>query len=321
LTPGLRPAVPVLVGPTASGKTECAVRAAEFARCEVVSADSRQVYRFMDIGTAKPTADEQRRVRHHCIDVVDPGEPFNAGRYAELSRSAVRDILARGAVPLVVGGSGLYVRALVDGLIEGDFRDEAVRARLNQEAAEQGTEAMHRRLGEEDPEAAERIHPNDLKRIVRALEILLVSGVPMTRLHRAGVPRPDFDPVFFGLRWDKNALAGRIETRVDRMIAGGLADEVRRLFASGVRPEANAMQSVGYREMIECLDGRIGIEEAADRIKRNTRRFAKRQMTWFRGEPRIRWIDIADPEDLVLAAQTMVQELERTSSSSGRGPF
>jgi tRNA dimethylallyltransferase len=278
-------------------------------RCEIVSADSRQVYRRMDIGTAKPSATERKAVRHHCIDILDPDEDFSAGLYGPVARRAVDEIFSRGTVPLLVGGSGLYIRALVDGIFEGGFRDDDLRKRLKEEAVRTGPEALHRRLAAVDPAAAGRIHPNDAKRIIRGLEVHAASGTAISKLQSEGTVPAGFRVKMFGLDWPRETLYRRIDERVDAMIAAGLVREVEDLASSGYSLRNNALDSVGYREILMHLNGMIGLEEAVELVRKNTRRFAKRQMTWFRGDPRIRWFSLESAGELPGIAERILAEL------------
>jgi tRNA dimethylallyltransferase len=263
----------------------------------------------MDIGTAKPSEAERRAVLHHAIDVIDPHETFSAGRYGETARAIVLDVLERGRVPLVVGGSGLYIRALVDGLFRGDFRDAELRERLQRDADEGGLDGLYRRLWESDPDAAQAIHVNDRKRIVRALEVVLASGIPISRLRREHQTPAEFDPVFFGLEWPRDMLSARIDRRVERMVENGLIDEVRNLLNLGYSLRDNALDSVGYKEVILHLEGQMEWKDTVALIKRNTRRFAKRQMTWFRRDKRIQWITVQGEDDLEKAADRITEEI------------
>jgi tRNA dimethylallyltransferase len=306
----MNPDVPIIVGPTASGKTHVSLNLAERMPCEIVSADSRQIFRHMDIGTAKPSPSERARVRHHFIDRLEPDEVFSAGQYGTLARAVVRDIFARGLTPLVVGGSGLYLRALVDGIFEGSFRDEELRGRLREEAETQGLDSLYRRLSSLDPDAARKIHANDQKRIIRALEVCLVSGAPFSRLQRDGTLKADWTPRFFGLNWPREILYRRIDDRVGAMIRDGLVREVQDLVARGFTRRHNALDSVGYKEILLYLDAGLELEAAVELIRKNTRRFAKRQMTWFRGDGRIRWIDVRDIEDLTSVSGRILDLLE-----------
>lgn len=306
------PAVTVIVGPTASGKTGLSLMVAKRVPAEIISADSRQVYRRMDIGTAKPDPDARRLVRHHCIDVADPSEVYSAGMFAEAGRAAVADILSRGRLAVAVGGSGLYLRALVDGLFDGGFRDHGLRTRLNREAIESGTAALHDRLRAADPDSAEKIHPNDLKRIVRALEVAELSGRPMSRMQREETRPADFNTLWYGVRWPRESLYRRIDDRVDRMMRAGFLEEVRGLLASGRTGADPAMDALGYRELTAHLQGRLTLDDAVEAIKMRTRQFAKRQMTWFRPDSRIRWFDANAESDFEAFAEVIAQESART---------
>lgn len=280
----------VVCGPTAVGKTGAAIRLAERFGGEIVNADSVQVYRFMDIGTAKPTADEQARARHHLVGVADPNEAFDAARFARMGRAAIADIAGRGKVPIVAGGTGLYIKTLLCGLAKQAPSDAAVRGRLRREAEQIGAAAMHQRLAALDPETAERVHPNDSVRIVRALEVYALSGRPISAHHRDhGFADAPFETFKIGLNMDRERLYARIDQRVDAMMAAGLAVEVQDLLARGYGADLKSMQSLGYRHMTEYLTGQAALDEAVATLKRDTRRFAKRQFTWFRADPDIRW--------------------------------
>ncbi|MEJ5357274.1 MAG: tRNA (adenosine(37)-N6)-dimethylallyltransferase MiaA [Desulfobacterales bacterium] len=296
------PFVVVLCGPTAAGKTAVGIRLARELDGEIVSADALQVYRRLNLGTAKPTPEERALVAHHLIDVVEPDEPFDAARYVALARPAVADILRRGKIPLVVGGTGLYIRALLHGLFPAPAVDPAVRVRLAAELTARGAEALHARLAQCDPETARRLHPRDTARILRALEVFEATGRPISVLQRAHrFADSPYASRVFGLRLERAALYARIDRRVEEMLAAGLEDEVRGLLAAGFSPALKPMQALGYRHIVAWLEGRIPREEAVRTMKRDTRRYAKRQLTWFRATPGIRWFS---PEDLpaILAA-------------------
>ncbi len=280
-----------IVGPTASGKTDLAVDVAVRLGCEIVSADSRLIFRGMDVGTAKPSPETLRAVPHHMVDVADPGERYDAFRYREEASAAIRGIAGRGKLPLLVGGTGLYVRALVDGLFEGPGRDEKVREQLEAELARSGAEGIHARLREADPASAERLHPNDVRRVMRALEVLEVTGRPISSLMREkpGSGRR-YRLHLVGLDRDGVDLRRRIASRIDAMFDGGLVEEVRGLLAKGYGRGLVAMEAIGYRDVIDLLDGLIEVREAKERMVRATRDLAKRQLTWFRADKRIRWV-------------------------------
>ena len=289
-----------LLGPTAVGKTEIAIQLAQRLNAEIVSVDSRQIYRQMDIGTAKPTPEEQQAARHHLIDCLDISEPFSAADYQSLADAAITDIQNRGKRVLLVGGAGLYFRAIVDGLFEGPGADPALRERLEQEAAQHGVDVLHNRLRACDPASAERIHPNNLVRVIRALEVYELTGTPMSE-HQQQWPQEKqrYPFIAFCLTMPRALLYRRIEQRVDVMLANGLIAEVESLLAAGYARDTVALRSFGYRELIAYLDGRWTYLEAVEQLKRNTRRFAKRQLTWFRKDARIEWVDRNSTPDIV----------------------
>jgi len=289
-----------IVGPTASGKTALALELADRLGGEIVSADSRQIYRGLDVGTAKPTPAERVRIPHHCLDLVDPGESFDVARFRTAAAGAIAAIAARGHVPLVVGGTGLYVRALLRGLCPAPPRAPALRAELEAAVAAEGSAALHRRLAALDPAAAARVAPRDTVRIVRALEVALATGVPLSRWqaeHRFA-ERP-YDALVIGLARPTAELDARIAARANAMVAAGFLDEVSALVARGV-----VVDAVGYREMLACVEGRTDVATAVAATVRATRRFAKRQRTWFRREPDVVWHHPEADADAIVAATT-----------------
>jgi tRNA dimethylallyltransferase len=288
----LKHSLMLLVGPTAVGKTELSLRTAKRLRGEIVSADSRQVYRYMDIGTAKPSPEQRTQVRHHFIDVIDPDEYFSAGEYGRQGRGVIHEVFHRGSVPLVVGGSGLYIRALVDGFFDPVVFDARVRKNLRGRMKKFGPEALHAELKKIDQGTAVRIHPHDSQRIVRALEVYEITGRPLSSLRKESTEDTTFEPLFIGLTRPRPELYERIDRRVEGMIEAGLVDEVKRLSARGYGRTLNSMQTVGY------LDGEFHLEEAVRRIKRNSRHYAKRQLTWFRQDRRIQWYEIHREEEM-----------------------
>jgi tRNA dimethylallyltransferase len=309
----------VLCGPTAVGKTAVGVALASLLDAEIICADSRTVYRGLDIGTAKPDAAQRARVRHHLLDVAAPGERFTVAAFQRLARQAIADIRARGRLALLVGGTGLYIRAVVDDLaIPNVAPDDRLRAALEAEARRQGAASLHRRLASIDPASASRIHPHNVRRVIRALEVATVAGQPISSLHldgsgQAAVEAPGSGVAVVGLTMERSALYRRIDERVDAQLAAGLVEETRALLARGVPASAPAMQSLGYKEIGGWLRGAYDYGEAVRRLKRNTRRYAKRQLTWFRRDPRIRWLD-ADADHRTLAAQAhAMMEAEFTS--------
>lgn len=285
--------IPILavVGPTGSGKTALGIALAERLGTEIVSADSMQVYRGMEIGTGAPTAAEQARVKHHFISFLDPGSLFSAGDFQRLASDVVVQLNRQGKTAVVVGGSGLYLRALIDGLFDGPGRDETIRARLNDEAHTLGVHTLYEKLQAIDPDYAEQIRPNDLRRIVRALEVYEVSGQPLSVHHRdQQEERRGFDAVRVLIDWPRPLLYERINARVDEMMRSGFLDEVRRLHADGYAPHLERLRSLGYRDMLAHLRGEQNLDEAVAAMKQATRNFAKRQLTWFRADPRIHWL-------------------------------
>ena len=271
----------VIVGPTASGKTRMAVELAKAHNGEVVSADSMQIYRRMDIGTAKPTAEEMDGVPHHMIDVADPEEDFSVARYVEMASACVDDIFSRGKLPIVAGGTGLYVDSLLAGRTFAAFSpDSSLRKELEAELAERGGEAMLSELSRVDPEAAARLHPNDHKRIVRALDNRETQALP-----------PRYEALTIGLNFqDRADLWARIDARVDQMAADGLEREVRELLSSGLSPRCTAMQAIGYKEFVAAVEGDMTWREAEELVKLRSRQYAKRQLTWFRRNPEVHWL-------------------------------
>ncbi len=282
----------VLTGPTATGKTALAVALAQKLGGEVVSADSMQLYRGMDIGTAKPTAAEMGGVPHHMFDVADPEEDFSVSRYVELAAACVEEIFARGKTPILAGGTNLYIDSLLSGRSFAEKGDGALREKLGAEYDAQGGEAMLARLAAVDAERAAKLAPGDKRRIVRALEIFALTGKTISAHDAETRERPPRWPsVRFALNFaDREDLYARIDRRVDAMMAQGLEGEVRALLARGVPPEATAMQAIGYKEIAEALRGACTMEEAVARIKQGSRRYAKRQLTWLRRDKALRWI-------------------------------
>ena len=306
------PKILVVSGPTASGKTALAVELALAHNGEVVSADSMQIYRRMDIGTAKPTRAEMRGVPHHMLDVADPEEDFSVARYVELAARCVNDILARGKLPIVAGGTGLYIDSLLSGRTFARFDpDSPLRRELEEELARRGGAALLEELARVDPDTAARLHPNDGKRIVRALEVYRSTGTTLTA-HNAmtrSLP-PRYDALTLTLAFQRREdMWDRIDRRVDRMMADGLAEEVRALLDSGVPDRCTAMQAIGYKEMAAALRGDGDTARAAEEIKLRSRQYAKRQLTWFRRNPDARWLLWDREPDLSAALQTSTKYL------------
>jgi tRNA dimethylallyltransferase len=286
------PVTLALVGPTASGKTSVSLRIAPGLRAEIVSLDSMQIYRGMDVGTAKPTAQELKRVPHHMLDVADPARPYSVASFQTVARAAADGILMRGRRPMFVGGSGLYYRAVVDEL---DFPPTSASLRASIEDRDRSE--LLADLRERDPDAAGRIDPANLRRVVRALEVMELTGRRFSEFRTAwDTYRSRYDLVVAGIKLEPKLLAERIAARVDRMIERGLVDEVRSLLDRGLRSSLTAARAIAYPEMVAHLDGVITLDEAREQIIGNTRRFARRQRSWFRADPRVRWFDGADTE-------------------------
>lgn len=285
----------IVVGATCSGKTAFSVALAKRFReegvsIEIVGADARQIYRGIGVGTAKPDKDERGGVPHHMMDVADPGETFSAARYADEATSCIEDIHRRGAYPLVVGGSGLYIRALVEGIFDGPEAQPEIRKRLEAEASKMGHAAMHERLAAVDPETAATLHPNDLRRVFRALEVYEATGRPVSQL-RAAQNAPRFaSPLYIGLRYPASALADRIEHRVRWMLSGGLLDEVAMLAEMNLT-DARVFEGLGFQQALALRSGQIADDEAVREISRLHRNYAKRQRTWFRKLEGVNWYE------------------------------
>lgn len=298
-----------LVGPTGVGKTALAVRLAREWPMEVVGVDSRQVYRRMDIGTGKPTPEERAAVPHHLLDVVEPDERYDAARFARDAAAAIRGIRARGRLPVLVGGTGLYLRAFLRGLAAVPGRDAAFRAALAERARREGPAALHAELARLDPESAARIHPHDLVRIARALEIHRASGAPPSRLLAWRRAAPEAGVLVLGLTMPRAQLYARLEARVGAMLALGLLEEVRGLLAAGFSTELPALRGIGYRHMAAVLAGRLPLDEAVRTMTRDTKRYAKRQWAWFAREPGTVWIELP-PDDIEGAVKAVRAQVE-----------
>ena len=297
----------VLVGPTASGKTSLAIECARQMGGEIISADSRQLYRLLTIGTAKPSPEEQRQAVHHMIDVFDPNEPCSAGMYANKAHQIIEDIFARNRIPVIAGGSGMYISALVDGLFPGKYKDERIRSQLKEEANIHGAQYLYEQLLNADPVTAKRIHPNDLFRIVRALEVFRLTGRSISEIREQETRKASFQSIFIGLNWARSVLYQRIDRRVDRMIEEGLVEEVRTLLEKGYDEKLNSLDTLGYKEVIQYLNGSIDKETMVALIQKNTRNFAKRQLTWFRRDQRIHWFDLHETVDWTELALKIVR--------------
>jgi len=307
-TSEMKPKIVVLCGPTAVGKTTMIINIAEALNGEIINADSMQIYRYMNIGTAKPTPAERAAVLHHIIDIIDPDEPFDAAKYGKMAHDIIIKLNEKGTVPFVAGGTGLYIKALVHGLFRAAPYDLEIRKRLIQESNEFGSDFLYNRLRAVDPKAARRIHPNDIYRIIRALEIYEVSGNPISKYHQAHAFKDHrYRVLKFGLNVGREALYDRINLRVDNMIESGFVQEVRELLNRGYSKDLKPMQSIGYRHMVSFLEGRVEWDEAIRTLKRDTRRYAKRQMTWFRKDPDLQWKDPDNLDEIIRITQNFLK--------------
>jgi tRNA dimethylallyltransferase len=296
----------VLVGPTASGKTALSVALAKALNGEIISADSMQIYKYMKIGTAKVKQSEMEGIPHHLVDFVLPDDEYSVAKFKDDALKCIEEIIKRGKIPIIVGGTGLYINGLT---LPWSFRekdeDEEIRWRLAAEAEMLGVEALHQRLKEIDPETAKIVHPNNVKRVIRALEIFETTGKPKSYFDKkASTDEMPYDYELIGLYWPREILYQRINQRVDQMIDDGLIEETEDLLDRGYEWSLTALQAIGYKELKPYLNGEVSKEEACDRLRRDTRHFAKRQLTWFRKDKRIHWIDM----DLDLNQETIVNE-------------
>lgn len=280
----------VIAGPTASGKTALSVNIAKALGGEIVSADSMQIYKYMNIGTAKPTDAEKQGIPHYMMDFLEPDVSFSVADYCEMAKKVIQDIDSRGKIPVLVGGTGLYIDSLINGVDFGEEEgDGKIRDELLLLAEKEGNEAVHKILAEIDPETAEKYHPNNLRRIIRAIEVYKTQGVRVSEKAKEEKNSP-YNAVYFCIDWDRAELYDRINKRVDIMLEDGLLDEVKALLERNVNPKATAMQSIGYKEFVGYLKGEMTLEEAIDAVKQSSRRYAKRQLTWFRRNENIHWL-------------------------------
>lgn len=304
--------VVVMVGPTAVGKSRVAVEVAKAFETEILTADSRQVYRGMDVGTDKPVLEERQGVPHRLIDLVDPDKSFNAGLYRRQAVDEIERLYRNRRLPLVVGGTGLYVRTLLKGLCDAPPADPIVRAALRQESKDQGFDHLYARLVDVDPAAAARLHPRDESKVIRALEVHQLSGRRMSEFQQEhGFAERPFSALIIGLNRERGALYRRIEERIDWQLAHGLTEETKQLLAQGYRRDSAAMKGLGYRQVAEHLAGEYDVAEMVRRFKRDTRHFSKRQMTWFRKEPGIQWLTIKESESVQHTAALVIGQVDR----------
>lgn len=282
-----------IVGPTATGKTELSVSIAQKLNAEIISADSMLIYRHMDIGTAKPSMEEKKGVQHHMIDIVYPDETYNVSIYSQAVKNLLTNLWQKNTLPILVGGTGLYVQSVIDGYkFSNAGHDQKLRDKLMHECKTMGKAALHEKLKAVDPDTASRLHINNIQRVIRALEVYYLSGIKPSEM--TGKEEGHFNLLMYGLTMNREILYSRIEKRVDEMMAAGLVKEVKSLLERGYSQRLTAMQGLGYKEIIQYLNGELSLEEAISLLKRNTRHFAKRQFTWFRRDKRIKWIDVCN---------------------------
>jgi tRNA dimethylallyltransferase len=287
----------VIIGPTAVGKTKMSIELAKRLNGEIISGDSMQVYKGMDIGTAKIKPEEMEGIPHHLLDIKEPTEPFSVAEFQQMVRPLISEITNRSKMPMIVGGTGLYIQSVIYDYQFSDAPSDAnYRSSLEKFAQEQGVVALHEKLKEIDPQSAERIHPNNVRRVIRAMEIFYCTGKTMTEWQKKQTPELLYDVALIGLTMEREKLYCRINERVDQMMAEGLLDEVKTLYERGVR-DCQSIQAIGYKEIYEYLDGYISLEEAIEQLKQNSRRYAKRQLTWFRNKMPVQWFDMTDLEN------------------------
>lgn len=299
----------VIVGPTCSGKTYLSLRLAEILKSEIISADSRQIYKYLNIGTAKPSSDQVKKIKHHFIDELKPDDDFNASKFAERTKIILEELIRQNKIPVVVGGSGLYIKALIDGISESADTDNELRAEFLELRKKFGNNYLYEELKKVDDVSAAKMLPQNWKRVIRALEVLKLSGKPIWQHHDNQTRSKKFNYRQIGLLWDRKILYQNIEERVDQMIGSGLVDEVESILKSGYSKDLNSLNTVGYKEIIQYLDDEISLDRAVELIKRNTRRYAKRQMTWFNADKRINWSNINSVNDLDLLAEKIAKEI------------
>lgn len=302
----------LITGPTCSGKTALSLMLASELKSEIISADSRQVFKYLDIGSAKPSKEELTKIPHHFIDKLYPDEVFNASIFEIGALSIINKLHMENKIPIVAGGSGLYIKALVDGLFDAASSDEDYRAELKKELDLYGREYLYNKLKEADPISAGKMLPQNWKRVMRALEAFHVTGEPIWKAQERHTRNIDIEFDQYGLEWDRGILYSNIEKRVDKMIEAGLIDEVKGILNMGYSKNLNALNTVGYKEIISYLENEISWERAVELIKRNTRRFAKRQMTWFRAISGIKWIKIIKETDIEEAAVQIIKDHRKT---------
>jgi tRNA dimethylallyltransferase len=295
----------VIAGPTCSGKTFLAILLAERLNSEIISADSRQIYKYLNVGTAKPDSEQLEKVKHHFISILEPDEMYNVSRFENDAMNVINNLTGQNKIPIVAGGSGLYIKALTDGIFDVADADEELRNEFLEKRRLYGNEFLYDELKKVDPDSASKMLPQNWKRVMRALEVFRMTGKPIGVHHQEQKRETNYNFMQFGLRWDRQVLYNNIDRRVDEMISNGLVDETNVLIEKYDK-NLNSLNTVGYKEIIAYLNNEFTLERAMELIKRNTRRYAKRQLTWFRADERINWIDINSQADLEHAAVEII---------------
>lgn len=309
MNPPNKQAIAVILGPTGVGKTDLSILISKEIPVEIISADSRQIYKLLDIGTAKPSPHILNEIPHHFINYLDLDQYYSAGQFGKEARKKIMQIFTRGRIPLIVGGSGLYIRALLKGFFEGNIVNLEIRQSLQKRLEEEGSKALYKELMELDRESASKIHPNNSKRVLRALEVCLVSGKKFSSLWKKKSPPMPYRILKFGINKSRNKLYQDINSRVDLMFQNGLVSEVTRILDLGYDINLNSINTVGYKEVIRFLKGEIDQNTCIEQVKQNSRRYAKRQLTWFRAEKDIQWYIIENSEDLKMVASDIVNAI------------
>lgn len=299
----------VIAGPTCSGKTKVGINTAQQIKSEIISADSRQLYKLLDIGTAKPSENELKKVRHHFINFLEPDTYYNVSTFEDEALAVIDQLHQQNKIPIVVGGSGLYIKALVDGLFNSVDTDEDFREELKIKREKFGNQFIYDELKKVDPESASKMLPQNWKRVMRALEVFHLTGEPIWKFQQSYQRDSSLQFYQFGLEWDRKILYQNIEARVDQMMDDGLVDEVKRILDLGYTEKDNSLNTVGYKEIISYMKNEISLDRAIELIKRNTRRYAKRQLTWFRKDERIKWLKIDNEDDLLIVHDKILSSL------------
>ena len=299
----------VIAGPTCSGKTSLSLLLADKLNTEIISADSRQFYKYLDIGTAKPDEVVLQKTKHHFINILEPDEYFNASMFEKQALTIIENLFAGNKVPIVAGGSGMYIKALTDGIFDEADLNTELRERFLKLREEKGNEGLYEELIKIDPQSASGMLPQNWKRVMRALEVYYATGTPIHKFHEQQSRNINIDFKIFGLNWNRSLLYKNIEARVDQMLDNGLIDEIKYILSKGYDKSLNALNTVGYKEIISFIDGEISLEKAVELIKRNTRRYAKRQMTWFRKVDGIKWFDVSSFNDLFVISDEIINSV------------